>query len=388
MLGAFYIKIASLERASLLRNLAHHHHEDDPMSDEVDQEQPPVEEEQKDDAPLEESPSAPADDTTTKEANASALKAAQTKKYRLISGEEVLPNGEAKPSTLAFTGYYTLGAVVLGVHLLFANGINAGDNASTALKIVDFLMGITGSEEVPIGFVLVMAAITWFNRMLNTATSGRWVTIALLIATFAPIIIQFDNLLGWIAELLGKEFGDYIPFGYNYTIFGAAWFAIFSFLVWSYQRSFSYAVTSDAVIFQHSFLLSRSHRRILFDRISEVMVERTPMGTLAGFATLTILTDSGVGLVDDSVGMTVGAAPSNDNSGSTDPVSSVKKKLLRRFFALLSYQRTTRRVAADPKHCFYKIRNWENLKLMLNEKHKATSQSNLIEELKAAIQTK
>ena len=93
---------------------------------------------------------------------------------------------------------------------------------------------------------------------------------------------------------------------YNFLISGLALTLTYWALVFYYQRSFDYAITSNAVIFKHAFLLSRSHRRILFDRISEVQVERTPFGTMTGFATLTILTDSGVGIVEESVGGSVG----------------------------------------------------------------------------------
>ena len=43
-------------------------------------------------------------------------------KYRLISGEDILENGEARPSTLAFLGMYVLGLIVFGVHLFFNTG--------------------------------------------------------------------------------------------------------------------------------------------------------------------------------------------------------------------------------------------------------------------------
>ena len=94
----------------------------------------------------------------------------------------------------------------------------------------------------------------------------------------------------------------FLGWQYNFLISGLALTLSYWALVFYYQRSFDYAITSNAVIFKHAFLLSRAHRRILFDRISEVQVERTPFGTMTGFATLTILTDSGVGIVEESVG--------------------------------------------------------------------------------------
>ena len=309
-------------------------------------------------------------------------------KYRLIAGEEILEGGEARPSTLAFLGMYILGGLVFGVHLLFNNGLNPADDASFLLKLTATLIEFTDSETVPIGFVLVMGFLTWANRMLNVSTSGKWVTIALLLATFLPVLISLDGLVsmvaGWFSS--GDTTYDFIPFGYDYFWAGL----IFTLLFWAatlkYQRSFSYAITTNAIIFQHEFLLSRSHRRILFDRISEVMVERTPMGTVLGFATVTIMTDSGVGLVEETVGVSAGTAPSTaKNTGDESAGEMVRKGLFRSFFAFLSYQRTTRRVDHDPRHCFYKIRKWENIKMMLNEMHRKHSQSNMLEDIKSAL---
>ena len=309
-------------------------------------------------------------------------------KYRLISGEEILENGEAGPSTLAFIGMYILGALVFGVHLLFNNGIDAADDASFLLKLTATLIDVTNWESLPIGFVLVMCFITWANRMLNISTSGRWVTIALLAVTFLPVIISIDNVLSAIAGLFGAEAGayDFIPIdNYNYFISGLVFLVAFWAFTYKYQRSFSYAVTTNAIIFQHAFLLSRSHRRILFDRISEVMVERTPMGTILGYATVTIMTDSGIGLVEESIGVSAGTAPGTAMNSDDSTTTKVLKSLLKKFFAFLTYQRTTRRVDHDPRHCFYKIRKWEDIKLMLNEMHRKHSQSNMLEDIKSAL---
>ncbi len=325
-------------------------------------------------------------------ADADAKKASAQKKYRLIAGEEVLENGEARPSTLAFLGMYILGALVFGVHLLFNNGLNPADDASFMLKLTAKLIELTDSETVPIGFVMVMLFVTWANRMLNVSTSGRWVTFALLVTTFLPVLITIDDLISMIAGVFGAEDGAYdvIPFGYNYLWAGVAFLLAFWGLTYKYQRSFSYAVTTNAVIFQHEFLLSRAHRRILFDRISEVMVERTPVGTMLGFATVTIMTDSGVGLVEESVGVSAGSAPAAASKGTGDESATemVRKGVWRSLFAILSYQRTTRRVDPDPKHCFYKIRKWENIKMMLNEMHRKHSQSNMLEDIKSALTNK
>ena len=311
-------------------------------------------------------------------------------KYRLIPGEEILEDGVARPSTLAFMGMYVLGGLVFGVHMLFANGLEVADDASFMLKLTAKIIEITSWESLPIGFVLTMGLLTWANRMLNVSTSGRWVTTALLGATFLPLIITADNLIGALASLFGAEQDafNFIPIdSYNYILSGAVFTLLFWALTYKYQRSFSYVVTTNAIIYHHAFLLSRSHRRILFDRISEVMVQRTPMGTLLGYATVTIMTDSGIGLVEETVGVNAGAGSMPGAHAKTDDSTAdkVRKGFFRSFFAFMTYQRTTRRVDHDPRHCFYKIRKWEDIKMMLNEMHRKHSQSNMLEDIKAAL---
>jgi membrane protein YdbS with pleckstrin-like domain len=326
-------------------------------------------------------------EATTLESSEDARMEAQNKKYRLISGETVLENGEARPSTLAFLGMYFIGLLVFGVHILFSNPPEASGDASFGVKLLSTILELSSGEDLPIGFVVVMGGITWINRMLNVSTSGRWTTMALLGITLAPVVVQIDQLVATIANLfLAENMEPFIPIDYSYFWFGIVFTLGFWGATWFYQRSFSYAVTTNAVIFQHSFMLSRSHRRILFDRISEIMVERTPMGTMLGYATVTIMTDSVIGLVDETVGVSAGtAASATPEKAGESGATKVRKSLFKRIFAFLSYQRTSRRVDPDPKHCFYKIRKWDNVKLMLNEMHKKHSSSNLLEDLKSAI---
>jgi hypothetical protein len=301
-------------------------------------------------------------------------------RFKLIEGEEVLLTKQ--PSGVGFLNMYLLGLLVFGVHLIFWKpDMLVNEESGGIAKAIVVLMELGGSS-LPFGFVLVMGTITWFNRMLNSSTSGKWVTVWLLIATLLPVLIQIDGLIAIIRDLFGNPDAErFLGFDYNFLIAGIALALAFWGLVFYYQRSFDYAITSNAVIFKHAFLLSRAHRRILFDRISEVQVERTPMGTMTGYATLTILTDSGVGIVEESVGGSIGVSPnisSNDNDGN---VEKAGKSLIRSFFALMFYQRTVRTVRPDPKHCFYKIRGWEDTKTLLNEMHKKHSQSTKLDNL-------
>ncbi len=318
--------------------------------------------------------------TEPDEKNTADKQEAMKSRFKLIEGEEVLLTKQ--PSGVGFLNMYILGLLVFGVHLIFHDTkLLLSDDSGGVLKAIVWLMELGGSA-LPFRFVLVMGTITWFNRMLNSSTSSKWVTVWLLIATLLPVLIQIDGLIALIRDLFSDSDVDrFLGFDYNFLIAGIALTVSFWGLVFYYQRSFDYAITSNAVIFKHAFLLSRAHRRILFDRISEVQVERTPSGTMMGYATLTILTDSGIGIVEESVGGSVGISPSvssNDNDGN---VEKAGKSIIRSFFALLFYQRTVRTVRPDPKHCFYKIRGWEDTKTLLNEMHKKHSQSTKLDNL-------
>ena len=305
-------------------------------------------------------------------------------KFRLIAGEEI--HMTKKPSIFAFIGMYGLGILVLGLHFMFGRADSLGEDSEGIMALIYAFIDLTTSDTMSFSFILVMLFVTWMNRLLNTSTSGKWVTIWLLLVSFTPLIIQIDDFIFFVTDLFGEGKGDFIGIDYNFYLFGIVYTGLFFALTLYYQNSFHYAITSDAVIFEHSFLLSRSHRRILFDRISEVIVERTPVGTVFGYATVSILTDSGVGIVDESMGA-AGAVNMPGTAESSDDTigDQAKKSLLRSFVGILTYQRTIRTVRPDPKHCFYSVRNWDKCKMLLNEMHKKHSQSNLLSDLKESI---
>ena len=305
-------------------------------------------------------------------------------KFRLIAGEEI--HMTKKPSIFAFIGMYGLGILVLGLHFMFGRADSLGEDSEGIMALIYAFIDLTTSDTMSFSFILVMLFVTWMNRLLNTSTSGKWVTIWLLLVSFTPLIIQIDDFIFFVTDLFGEGKGDFIGIDYNFYLFGIAYTGLFFALTIYYQNSFHYAITSDAVIFEHSFLLSRSHRRILFDRISEVIVERTPVGTVFGYATVSILTDSGVGIVDETMGAAgaVNMPGTAENSDDT-AAEKAKKSFLRSFVGILTYQRTIRTVRPDPKHCFYSVRNWDKCKMLLNEMHKKHSQSNLLSDLKESI---
>tara|TARA_B100001540_G_scaffold317739_1_gene352527 strand:+ start:3942 stop:4955 length:1014 start_codon:yes stop_codon:yes gene_type:complete len=305
-------------------------------------------------------------------------------KFRLIAGEEI--HMTKKPSIFAFVGMYGLGVLVLGLHFMFGRADSLGEDSEGIMALIYAFIDLTTSDTMSFSFILVMLFVTWMNRLLNTSTSGKWVTIWLLLVSFTPLIIQIDDFIFFVTDLFGEGKGDFIGIDYNFYLFGIVYTGLFFALTIYYQNSFHYAITSDAVIFEHSFLLSRSHRRILFDRISEVIVERTPVGTVFGYATVSILTDSGVGIVDETMGAAGAVNMPGTAENSDDTVADkAKKSLLRSFVGILTYQRTIRTVRPDPKHCFYSVRHWDKCKMLLNEMHKKHSQSNLLSDLKESI---
>jgi hypothetical protein len=291
------------------------------------------------------------EEKTTNEESEAQKAAKLAKVFRLIEGEEILMT--KKPSIFGFLGMYVLGGVVLMLHILFGHVESIGDDAEGIMGIIWAFIDFTTSDQMSFSFVFVMLFITWINRLMNTSTSGRWVTIWLFLVALTPVIIQIDDFLGFISNLFNMENDlDFIPFAYSFTIFGLIYSIGFWMLTFYYQNSFHYAITSDAVIFEHSFLLSRSHRRILFDRISEVIVDRSPVGTICGFATVSILTDSGVGIVDETLGAGGGVSmPGTAEKADDNIAEKASKSLLRSFFSLISYQRTIRTVRPDPKCC-------------------------------------
>jgi hypothetical protein len=116
------------------------------------------------------------------------------------------------------------------------------------------------------------------------------------------------------------------------------------------------------------------------------MEERKPVGVLLGFSTITILTDTGVGLAEETIGIGGGAVlPGTAENSSDSATTATGKSWIRSIVGLLSYQRTVTKVMADPKNCFYSIRNYEKTKLLIDEMHKKHSSSSLLSDLKDSL---
>ena len=300
-------------------------------------------------------------------------KAGIREKFRLTNDEEILQ--DIKPSIFAFTPMYGVALLILFAHWMFEMD---WDDGTTMSSIID---GIISFGKVGnFGFVVVMLAITWFNRMLNGATSGKWTTMYLLVVTFTPMILSIDNIL----ESLGIIESGFIPLDeFYYLTFGLFWSVLFIVLTVFYQRSFHYAITNHRVIFTQHLIIPGDGRRILFDNINEIRTQRTFMGAMLGYNTIICDTGSQLGIGEDS--MSVSAGATGGNSDSTSPESEVARSIFKRMFAFITYQRTRKIDLPDPRFSFFCITNWKSVENLLNEMHQRHSQSGILNELKDQI---
>ncbi len=310
------------------------------------------------------------DDVSKVEKNES--KAGIREKFRLTNDEEILQ--DIKPSIFAFTPMYGVALLILFAHWMFEMD---WDDGTTMSSIID---GIISFGKVGnFGFVVVMLAITWFNRMLNGATSGKWTTMYLLVVTFTPMILSIDNIL----ESLGIIESGFIPLDeFYYLTFGLFWSVLFIVLTVFYQRSFHYAITNHRVIFTQHLIIPGDGRRILFDNINEIRTQRTFMGAMLGYNTIICDTGSQLGIGEDSMSVSAGTAGGSDSSG---PESEITKSLFKRMFAFITYQRTRKIDLPDPRFSFFCITNWKSVENLLNEMHQRHSQSGILNELKDQI---
>ncbi|RJU88138.1 MAG: PH domain-containing protein [Candidatus Poseidoniales archaeon] len=335
-----------------------------------DEEQPPAEEKNVEETPVEES-SSDVESTVLKEQN-NKLK----EKFRLTNDEKILK--DIKPSIFAFVPMYIIALLILFAHWMFE--INWDDGESTLATIMQGM--ITFGKVGNFGFVLVMLTLTWFNRMLNGSTSGKWSTLYLLLVTFTPMILSIDNIM----ESLGIIEEGFIPLDdFHYLAFGIFWSALFVALTIFYQRSFHYAITNHRVVFTQHLFIPGDGRRILFDNINEIRTQRTFMGAMLGYNTIICDTGSQLGIGEDSMSVSVGSAGSSGSSEGGSVEAQVTRSFFKRLFAFVTYQRTRKVDLPDPRFSFFCITNWKTVENLLNEMHQKHSQSGILNDLKDQI---
>ena len=298
-------------------------------------------------------------------------------KFRLTGDEEILK--DVKPSFFAFLPMYLIALLVLGAHLLFAIDWDTDKDSSMIAKVMVFLIEIFDFGEI--GFVLVMLTVTWFNRMLNGSTSGKWTTMFLLVVALTPPVLRIDDFIAWIMD---KDSG-FIPLDtFNYTMFGIFWAGLFSLFTIFYQRSFHYAITNHRVIFTQHLIIPGDGRRILFDNINEIRTQRTMMGAMFGYNTIICDTGSQLGIGEDSMSLSVGAA-GNNASGDSSSTEGASPGIFRKLFSFVTYQRTRKVDLPDPRFSFFCITNWKAIEQLLNDMHQRHSQSGILNDLKDQI---
>jgi hypothetical protein len=299
-------------------------------------------------------------------------------KFRLTGDEEILK--DVKPSFFAFLPMYLISLIILGAHMLFAIDWDASSDDNMLVKTMIFLLELSDIGEI--GFVLVMLGITWFNRMLNGSTSGKWTTIFLLVVAFTPPVLRMDDFIAWI---MGKDSG-FIPLDeFSYSIFGVIWASLFTIFTVFYQRSFHYAITNHRVIFTQHLIIPGDGRRILFDNINEVRTQRTMMGAMFGYNTIICDTGSQLGIGEDAMSVSVGSAPSNSSNDVAAGEGQVTKGFFKKLFAFVTYQRTRKIDLPDPRFSFFCITNWKSIEQLLNEMHQRHSQSGQLKDLKEQL---
>lgn len=332
-----------------------------------DEEQPPAEEETTEEAPEKEAAEDAAVETS----------ASLKQKFRLTSEEEILQ--DIKPSLFAFTPMYGIALLILFAHWMFEMTWDSdGSTFSTIMQGI-----ITFGKVGNFGFVLVMLAIAWFNRMLNGSTSGKWSTMYLLLVAFTPMVLSIDNIM----ESLGIIESGFIPLDdFNYLSFGLFWSILFVALTIFYQRSFHYAITNHRVIFTQHLFIPGDGRRILFDNINEIRTQRTFMGAILGYNTIICDTGSQLGIGEEAMSISAGATGNSVPSGDANTVEGqVTRSIFKKLFAFITYQRTRKVDLPDPKFSFFCITNWKSVENLLNEMHQRHSQSGILNELKDQI---
>lgn len=306
-------------------------------------------------------------------------------RFRLIPGEEV--HLALSPSWFAFAPRYLSALFVLGVHLFFwwgkSGGGFAGEDASFILRVLEnaILLGNAWT------FMIIMLTYAWFNRMMNFSTSTGWYTGLLIAIAVLPSLTRIDGIISLVSEqdgLIPETFiTDFDGSGSAFLWSGLMWTLIIIGLTEWYRNSFRYAVTSDALIMTQKFMLARNRRRILYENINEVLLEKSWIGTLVGFGTILPMTASGLGVTTESAGAGAGAVvgslaqPSDDDSEAEQKAKSV----LQRIAGLITYQRTVTRADHDPRNCLFGIIGYDEALTKVNELHKMNSQSGQLAEV-------
>jgi hypothetical protein len=297
----------------------------------------------------------------------------ERRKFNLIPGEDLMQIH--RPSLFAFAGMYIMAVFVGAVHYLWTFMPNSlsGDPSVIEELLFDFISSSIGES---IGFPFVMLFLAWLNRWMNISSSTKWFTGTMIIIAALPFT-------AWIINAFWADSPANIFDGsYPYEMAGIFWIAFLSINVFYFQRSFIYAITTDAVIFRKDFMLTNSVRRILYSNFTDVIVQQGPIGTIMGYGNVVPLTGSGLGLGEETIGISAGAGGALDSKSGESAAIGVPKKIMKMFLVLLTSQRTIRTVKPDPADCFYGVRKPHDVTVVVNDRWKGADSGSTLEEIK------
>ena len=343
---------------------------------------------------MEGTPQSPAADATSSPEKTKKQHEHLMKKLNLVAGETITPDAVFRPAPLSFTSRYLVPVGVLIVHLLFwwFDNFEATSDSAAAIEIIGGFFGFGVSS-----FVLAMLLLTWFNRFMNTSTSGKVYTFTLLIITVIPGLYFLDGLLAGNETVLPAllswaEIDAYetkmLPMDWNPLLFGIIWFILLVIVVEYNRRSYTYGVSDKAIIMKRDFMMSRNQRRVLYDNITDINLEQGFFGTIFSFGNVVPVTGSGFGLDDGSSNVAEAAAAST----AVDAISGEEKKqniairFLKFFVIIALLQRTRRGLTRDPDHCLFGVKAPQNVYDIISKYQLEHDPAQKMQELKETMQ--
>ncbi len=298
----------------------------------------------------------------------------ERRKFNLIPGEDLMQIH--RPSLFAFAGMYIMALLIGAVHYIWTFMPSEAPGESGVVQ--DILWSfVSSSLGEMLGFPLVMLFLAWLNRWMNISSSTKWFTTTMMFIAALPFTAWLINAF-WADSPL-----NFLNGSYPYEMAGIFWIVFLFVNVFYFQRSFIYAITTDAVIFRKDFMLTNSVRRILYSNFTDVMVQQGPMGSIMGYGNVVPLTGSGLGLGEETIGISAGAAGGAlDSKDGESVATSLPKKIMKMFLVLLTSQRTIRTVKPDPADCFYGVRKPHQVTVVVNERWKGADSGSTLEEIK------
>ncbi|MFH1403765.1 MAG: PH domain-containing protein [Candidatus Altiarchaeota archaeon] len=251
---------------------------------------------------------------------------AEIPKLKLHAGEKMVKI--LKPHVLSFYDMYFVWAYVILVSVLF---LSFGSEISDALgnpvsSVTEFMVASTkgGAESILMPdsisgmFRDVNEQVTGANNMVNEyAPISLWITLLVAASVvFSVLKISWK----WIGILVGVGVGSAfitialeLPAEVTY-LFGVLFSVIGILMVDKYRRSHTFFVTNQRIVTQVSFI---DHKRneLGYDKINNLIMERTLIARLFNFGTIIPVTASGLGMGSDLAMVTIGAAGSSSSGG-------------------------------------------------------------------------